>query len=120
MRKGNRLLGMLHKAGDDKKLVTVFTSYRRESFLVAISILNGSGIEYSTSNEYLDQAYGADSYVIQVAESDAKIASELLEELNQEMEISEEEKKEDRVKYFKVLAYIALIIMLIMIVVFIV
>jgi len=102
---------------EDEKLVTVFTSYRREAFLVAISILNGSGIRYVTLNENLDQAYGADSYVIQVPETDVKIAGELLKELNQEMEISETEKQEDRANYFKVLAYIALIIMLIMLVV---
>jgi hypothetical protein len=102
----------------DEKLVTVFTSYRRESFLVAVSILNGSGIRYVTLNENLDQAYGADSYVIQVAESDLKAAEELLTELNEKRELSEAEKQEDEVKYFKVISLIVLAIVLIFVIVF--
>ena len=58
-------------------------------FLVAKSILEGSGIEYFTKHEYLEAlAYGSDTKDILVSEKNAKAARKLLENI-----------REDKLKY---------------------
>ena len=66
-------------------MITVFSSSNKGMFLVAKSILEGSGIEYFTKHEYLEAlAYGADTQDILVSEKNAKAARKLLENIKED------------------------------------
>jgi hypothetical protein len=82
---------------DDKKLVTVFSTANKGAFLIAKSVLEGSGIQYFTKHEYLEViAYGADTQDILVNEKDAETVRNLLKNIKEKDPLYNFEEKQQK------------------------
>lgn len=103
-----------------ENLVTVFSTANKGIFIVAKSILEGSGIEYFTKHEYLEAlAYGAETQDIQVFKKDADNARKLLENIHESNpRYSLGEQQHDEFARFKIYASIILLIIVIFIAVY--
>ncbi len=97
---------------EEEKLITVFSTSNKGMFLVAKSILEGSGIEYFTKYEYLEAlAYGSDTKDILVSEKNAEPARKLLENIREDkLKYGSEKKQEDEFDGFKRYTSIGLLI----------
>ncbi len=105
---------------DEESPVTVFSTSNKGVFLVARSILDGSGIAYYTSNEFIDAlAYGGEILSIQVSSKDAETVRNLLENIQENSPTySLGEQQYEEFKLFKIYASIILLIIIILIAVF--
>ena len=106
---------------DDKKLVTVFSTFNKGSFLVAKSVLDSSGIQYLTKNEYPEQTdYGYAPQDILVNVRDAETARKLLKDVgenNPQYKFDEEQQKKVFV-HFGIYASIVTALIIILLTVF--
>jgi hypothetical protein len=77
-------------------LISVYTTNTRETFLVAKSLLDNAGIEYSTKNENLNYSDSfAAPFVLEVTQNNIDEAKELLKDFingNPEAPANEEDK----------------------------
>ena len=105
---------------DEENMVTVFSTSSKGVFLVAKSILDGSGIEYYTSNEYIDAlAYGGEILSIRVSSKNTETVKKLLEDIQENSPIYNlGEQQEDEFIRFKIYASIVLLIIVILIAVY--
>ena len=105
---------------DGEKLITVFSTANRGTFLVAKSILDGQDIEYYTKNEYLDAlAYGGEILAIQVSSKDADTVKQLLNDIQENSPAYNlgEQQKDEYIR-FKIYSSIVLLIIAIFIAVY--
>ena len=106
---------------DDEKLIAVFSTLNKGSFLIAKSVLDGSGIQYLTKNEYPEQTdYGHAPQVFLVNVKDSETARKLLEDIQENNpQYSLEEGQQERVFVnFRIYASIVIAIIIILIAVF--
>ena len=106
---------------DDGKLVTVFSTLNKGSFIIAKSVLDSSGIQCFTKNEYPEQIdYGHGTQDILVNEKDKETARMLLKDVqgnNPQYSFGEEQQERVSVN-FRIYASIVIAIIIILITVF--
>ena len=105
----------------DEKLITVFSTLNKGSFLIAKSILDSSGIQCFTKNEFPEQIdYGHGTQDILVNEKDKETARKLLKDVgenNPQYSFGEEQQEKVFVN-FGIYASIVIAIIIILITVF--